>query len=217
MRPRVQVPPARLVTNIDMKKFVTILILFLAIFGLGIFLGWKINKKSQPAAITSQTILEALRERGFLVTQTNIINQSVKIDSGEQTFWQKLLWGQVVRAQAVVEVNVGVDLKKMTANDVRVAANKITIYMPQAEIFNSRVAGDVNVENKQGILKRLLEKDDGYNKAIAELTKQAELASATTAALEAANKKAQEEILRLVGYLARDKKAEVIVRGAHAD
>lgn len=196
-----------------MKKFILSAILVIVLFGAGVTIGWLITRPNKLISeISSQTILSALRERGFLVTETSVSNVSVTIQTEETSIWRKLLWGQEVEASGVVEVNLGVDLSKTRAEDVVITANKITVQIPAAEIFNSRLVGDVNVENKQGILKRLLENDDGYNQAMAELIKQAEGAVTSTEMINAANNKARDEIRRLVGYMAPGKAIEVTIK-----
>ncbi len=196
-----------------MKKFIGAAILVAVLIGVGILMGWLIAKpKATDKEVTSQTILSALRERGFLVTETSVSNVSATIKTDESSIWKKLLWGQEVSASGVVEVNLGVDLEKTRADDVQISSNKIIVHIPAAEIFNSRLVGDVNVENKQGILKRLLENDDGYNLAMAELIIQAEGAVSSTQMLNAANDKAKEEIKRLVMYMAPDKQVEILIK-----
>ena len=116
------------------------------------------------------------------------------------------------RGLGVIEVNLGVDLAEIKAEDISVNNEKVVIAIPSAEIFNSRLVGDINVENKQGILKRLLENDDGYNQAMAELIRQAEGVASSTPMMTAANRKAKEEIGRLVGYMAPGKEIEVVIK-----
>lgn len=196
-----------------MKKFILAAFLVVVLLGGGITIGWMLNREAKvDRQISSQTILNALRERGFLVTETSVSTVAATIKTGETSVWKKLLWGQEVRASAVVEVNMGVDLAKTKAEDIEVKSNKVVVNIPQAEIFNSRLVGDVNVENTQGILKRLLQNDDGYNQAMAELIKQAETAASSSQIMEAANNKAKEEIQRLVGYMAPEKTIEIIIK-----
>lgn len=196
-----------------MKKFILAAILCIVIFSGGLLIGWLNNPKAKAERqVSSQTILNALRERGFLVTETSVSNVAATIKSGETSLWKKLLWGQEVKASGVVEVNLGVDLAKTKAEDVQIQLNKVVVSIPAAEIFNSRLVGDVNVENSQGILKRVLENDDGYNLAMAELIKQAETAATSTEMMQAANNKAKDEIQRLVGYMAPEKTIEIIIK-----
>ena len=181
------------------------------VFVSGLLIGWRVNKNAVDKKISSQTILESLRERGFLVTQTNTVNQSVKIAVKQETFWDRLLWGQVITAYGVVEVNSGVDLAKLKEENINVSGDKVVVEIPQVEIFNSRMVGDISLENKQGILKRVFESDSGYNQAMTELVKKAEESIASVEQKEAANAKAAQEITRLMGYIVKDKTVEVVI------
>lgn len=183
------------------------------ILAFGAMIGWLLAKDAKPdRTVSGQTILSALRERGFLVTETSVSTVATTIIDNDSSIWKKLFWGQEIRASAVMEVNLGVDLEEMKAEDIQMSGGKITVTIPGAKIFNSRLVGDINVENKQGILKRILENDDGYNQAMAELIKQAESAATSTLMMEAANDKAKEEIKRLVGYMAPDKEVTVTIK-----
>jgi len=200
-----------------MKKlgwsFFIIIIIFLA----GLTLGWYVTRDVSTKSVSSQVILTALHDRGFLVTQTYIFNEPIEIRDQDESFWSKILWGQVIKAHGVVEVNLGVDLSKISQADVEVGSNRITIYVPRAEIFNSRLVGEVSVENSQGILKSLFENDDGYNQAMAELTRQAENAALSDEMIQVANQKSEDEISRLVGYITEDKEVEIKIRGSAID
>ena len=176
---------------------------------LGIGLGWWLNSDRSTTKISSELILTALHDRGFLVTQTYIFNEPLTIESTENEFWKDFLWGQEVEAHGVIEVNMGVDLAEIGENDIEIRDGKIYVTIPPAQLFNTRLIGQINVENKQGILKRLFDNDDGYNQALSELTKQAEEAAKNPDLLERANERAVEEIERLLGYVVGDK--EIVV------
>lgn len=179
----------------------------------GLVLGWWVtNGAGTTKKVSSQLILTALHDRGFLVTQTYMFNEPVTIEDDDQSFWESLLWGQVVKAYGVIEVNMGIDLASIGADDVEVTGNKVIVTVEGAELFNSRLVGSVNVENKQGILKRLFDNDDGYNQALAELTGQAEDAANDPDLIDRANERAVEEISRLLGYVVTDREVEVIVK-----
>jgi len=196
-----------------MRKFLWAIVLVLAILAIGIGIGWWVTRSNpNETKVTSQAILLALRDRGFLVTQTSVVNQTVKIANKQDTFWNRLLWGQVISATGVVEVNTGVDLSKLTDADVQVGAGKVTVYIPSTTVFDARVVGDINLDNSQGILKRLFENSDGYNEATAELVKEAESAAQSPDQLKVSSQKSVDEITRLVGYIAKDKLVEVRVR-----
>jgi hypothetical protein len=195
-----------------MKKIFTYASVVVVILALGIIAGWWGTKRIAEPRVTSQVILSALRDRGFLVTQSFVFNENIKIANDSDSFWHDLLWGQAIRAYGIAEVNLGVDLAKLGEEDVRVEKEKVTVTIPAVEIFNSRIVGDINLENKQGILKRIFENDDGYNQAVTEMIKQAETNATTPEMLANANQKAQEEIKRLVEFIAKDKVVEVLVQ-----
>jgi hypothetical protein len=195
-----------------MKKVLNYLLIGVLVFALGLTVGWFFRRSTAENTVSSTNILTALRDRGFLVTQTSVFNESVTISKGNDSFWSKILWGQTVKAYGVVEVNVGVDLAKMQDADVVVSGDSIKVTVPKAKIFNSRLVGDVSLDNSQGILKRIFEKDDGYNQSMVELVKQAEKTATGDEIMGVANENARKEIERLVGYMAKDKKVEVILK-----
>lgn len=196
-----------------MKKIFTYVGVAIVIFAVGIIAGWWGTKKNMATPqVTSQVILSALRDRGFLVTQSYVFNEVIEISTDQENFWRKIFWGQAIKAYGVVEVNLGVNLAKLGEEDVKVETDKVTVTIPSVEIFNSRVVGEINLENKQGILKRIFENDDGYNQAAEEMIRQAEQNATTAEMLANANQKAQEEIERLVGYIAKDKTVEVVLK-----
>jgi len=195
------------------KKFLFGLAVALVILGAGITIGWLVGRDNDGARqVSGQTIISALQERGFLVTETAVSMVSATIRTDNSSIWKKLLWGQEIQASGVVEVNVGVDLAQTESDDIQVSGKQIIVAISPAKIFNSRLVGDIAIENKQGILKRILENDDGYNQAMAELIKQAETAATSTQAIEAANSRAIEEIKRLVQYMAPGKEVIVTVK-----
>lgn len=180
---------------------------------IGVVIGWWVTHDSGAAKkVSSQLILTALHDRGFLVTQTYVFDEPLTIDASEQNFWKNFLWGQVIKAHGVVEVNLGIDLSKVGEGDVTVAADKVAVRVPKAQLFNSRLVGQIEVENSQGILKRLFDNDDGYNQALSEITAQAESAALTDEMLARANESATQEIGRLLGYVVTDRAVEVVIK-----
>ncbi|OGF20662.1 hypothetical protein A2316_03930 [Candidatus Falkowbacteria bacterium RIFOXYB2_FULL_38_15] len=157
-----------------MKKLKHALVCGLIFFAIGFIASLLIFNGKAEEKVSSQTILTALRDRGFLVTETYVLNESVKIENDSEDFWRKLLWGQAIKAYGVVEVNLGVDLARMEEKDIEINKNKIIVAIPNVRIFNSRLVGDVSLENKQGILKRIFENDNGYNQALESLVNEAE-------------------------------------------
>lgn len=196
-----------------MKKLGWYLIGVILALLVGLILGWWVTHDSGATKkVSSQLILTALHDRGFLVTQTYMFNEPVTIEDSDQGFWENLLWGQVVKAHGIVEVNMGIDLANISDDDVQVTEDKVTVAVEGAELFNSRLVGAINVENKQGILKRLFDNDDGYNQALAELTARAEDAANDLDLVERANERAIEEVARLLGYVVTDRGVEVVIK-----
>jgi len=195
-----------------MKKYGIYILSFFLMILIGMGIGWWIaSDGGDNKNVSSQLILTALHDRGFLVTQTFMFNEPVTIEDSEQGFWENLLWGQVVKAHGIIEVNMGVDLGQINQDDVEVTADKVTVSINGAELFNSRLVGPIEVENKQGILKRLFDNDDGYNQALAELTKQAEEAAKDPELIARSNERAVEEIERLISYVVTAREVEVVV------
>ena len=77
-----------------------------------------------------------------------------------------------------MQTDLGVDFSKLSEDDITVDENKkeITINLPNAEIYNISLDGDIEVKTKSGILKLLFDSDDNedYNLALDELSTQTE-------------------------------------------
>lgn len=182
------------------------------VFGGGLFLGYKLFTPSvQKTEITAQTILTALKDRGFLVTQTFVFDEPVTITKSSGSAFRDFFFGQTITARGVMEVNMGIDLAKVSADNVKIDGDIITVSTPGLSVFNVRLIGPVDVKNDQGILKRILENDDGYNEALSELSKQAEVAAKNPELLKRAQDSGTQEITRLLGFVAQGKKILVNV------
>ncbi len=196
------------------RDFYIVLVLLMALLaGLGFYAGWKV---SQPAEFTrtvdAQVILTALRDRGFLVTQTYIFDQPVTIQKTSGSALKDFFFGQTITARGAMEVNMGIDLANVTAEDVVIADNVITIEIPGATLFNVRLVGPIEVQNQQGILKRLLQSEDGYNEALSELSKIAEETATQEEFVARATDRAKEEVKQMLGYVAQDKTVMVLIK-----
>ncbi len=162
---------------------------------------WFQPQTSIRTVITSQTILTALRDQGFLVTQTYLFDQPVTIRKTTGSLLKDFFVGQTIEARGTMEANLGLDLSKLTEADVTTSGKEITVRVPPPVLFNTRLVGPIEVRNTQGLLKRLLEPDDGYNIALVELTKAAETAAKQPDIRQRASDKAVTEIDRLVRLL----------------
>ncbi|MCX6745005.1 MAG: DUF4230 domain-containing protein [Candidatus Parcubacteria bacterium] len=185
-----------------MKYYLT-LALFIIIFIAGIFFGFLIFKPQiVKEQINSQTILQTLKNEGFLITQTYILDQKVTIDKNTGVMWRDFFWGQEIEASAVMKVSSGVDLTKLNAEDVQLADKQITIKLPAIEIQSTELMGDIELKNTQGILKKVFNNDDGYNLALNKLKEQAQVTASQEKLVADAKINTQKEIERLIGLAA---------------
>ncbi len=195
----------------NIKKILISLLIFSAFFFGGMWFGYHKIINQNKNTVSGMVIVQALQDRGFLITQSSIANQTIEISKNQEGFWNKLFWQQIIKAEAITEVNLGVDLKKMSEQDITVSNNKIIVKITPVEIFDDRILGDINLQNKQGVLKKLFENEDGYNEAQTEILSRAAAAASSEENLLSANQKAAEEVKRIIGYMVKDKNTEIIV------
>jgi hypothetical protein len=189
--------------------------LVIVLFGGGLALGYRLFSPSvQQTTVTADVILTALRDRGFLVTQTYVFDEPVTITKSSGSALQDFFFGQTITARGAMEANIGIDLAQVTQGDVTISDDTITVMLPAATLFNVRPVGPIDVKNERGILKRLLENDSGYNEALAELSKQAEAAATKPELLARASDNAIQEVRQLLGYVAQGKTITVKVKNA---
>ena len=189
-------------------------ILAILIAGISGYAGWKIGKPAEEytRTVDAQVILTALRDRGFLVTQTYVFDQPVTIEKSSGSAFKDFFFGQTITARGAMEVNMGINLADVTSDDVTIDGENITITIPQASLFNVRLLGPIEVENKQGILKRVLQNEDGYNEALSELSKIAEATATKEEFISRATDRAREEVQQLVSYVAQGKNIQIQVK-----
>lgn len=173
--------------------------------GIGLLVGRFIWQPKPPITMTeqvnAQTILMALKDQGFLVTQSILSTQDVTIERSTGNALKDFFVGQTIRARGTMETNLGIDLSKLSDEDVLIEDQRITVRIPDTRLFNTRLVGDIEVENSQGIAKRIFQPDDGYNTALAELTTAAEAIAQDDSVLANARERSKEEIRRLVRIL----------------
>ena len=186
-------------------SIILIIIIFLVGLGLGYFLFRPAPEINQ---ITSQVILQSLQSRGFLVTETVLADQKVVIENKTGSIWKDIILGQTITATAIMKISLGVDLKKLTQADIELKGNKAIIDLPEIELQSVELASDINLDNNQGIIKRIFDNDDGYNQALEELRTQAEQAAMSQEVQELAQQNAQTEISRLLKFLAPEMEVE---------
>jgi hypothetical protein len=142
------------------------------------FLAGSIYQQNNPTTtVTTQTILNKVNDNAFLLTKTVYLDQTSKIVVDKGSDWENLWWGQTINAQSLMKINVGIDFKKLQSSDVNVdtGAKVITLKLPQAEVLDATLAGDIKVQSTSGILKYLLANDTNsdYNLALKQLSEDA--------------------------------------------
>lgn len=181
------------------------------LFGMGVIVGVRLC--SQREHVSSQLILTALHDRGFLVTQTFMFDTPVTITRSTGSAFKDFFVGQTIEARGTMEVNLGIDLAGVTNEDVTVDPDgTVVIRVPPATLFNTRLVGPIELKNRQGVLKRLFDADNGYNEALVTLSKTAEASAARPELLERANERAREDIIRLLGTVVRSDKIRVVIK-----
>ncbi len=148
------------------------LISLIIVLLLGIGVGFALFSDKQTKEISSTVILNSLNQEGFLVTQSNVYTQDVVIEKSTGSAVKDFFLGQTIQASTVLKVNIGVDLKNITQENITMEGNKVTIQLPSPNISSIEIIDDVKLENEQGIVKKIFDNEDGYNEAIALLKKE---------------------------------------------
>jgi hypothetical protein len=186
-----------------MKKYLY-LIAIAVLIGVGVYAGFLIFSPKSPArtSIDSESIVSMLKREGFLVTETYIVNEQVKITSGTGNVFRDFFLGQDIVAFGTMKVSSGVDLQKLTLNDINVESTRVIVDLPPVEVKSVELLGDLTVQNRQGILKRIFDNNDGYNTAYQALKSQAlDTANTSTIKVEAENS-TKAEVERLIKFAA---------------
>jgi len=195
-------------------KWIAGIVLTLFVAGGAGYVGYHIGKPAQiqKPQINAQIILTALKDRGFLVTQTYMFDEPITITKSTGNVFKDFFFGQTITARGVMEVDLGIDLAKVTTKNITINGDTITVTIPDVTLFDDRLIGPINLKNNQGILKRILQNDNGYNEALSALSKQAEAAATQPELISRAHDNASQEITRLLGYVASGK--TIVVRTA---
>ncbi len=193
------------------SKFITVG--FLCMLAVGGFVGYRLAKPAAKSeAITSQSVVQALKHEGFLVTETYIITQQVKIDRSTGSSFKDFFFGQNITAIGTMKVSMGVDLNKLSPEDISIDSRTVLVRVPDLEQHGVELMGDITIQNTQGILKKVFDNDDGYNAAYTKL-KEAALVAATSESVQTeAKENTAKEVERLVKLVAGDRQIEVRYR-----
>ena len=188
-----------------MKKYI-LTIAFVLFFVIGMVLSYTIFKPAPKQMVTSQSILTALTSEGFLVSQNYVFQQTVTIEKSTGSALKDVFFGQTIEATALMKVSAGVALSKLQEQDIRVTGTEIHIALPPVETQSIEILGNITLDNSQGIVKRLVDNDDGYNVALSELKQQAKSAAETPELQQEALVQAQKQIQTFLQFVDPEKK-----------
>ncbi|MCX6780002.1 MAG: DUF4230 domain-containing protein [Candidatus Magasanikbacteria bacterium] len=186
---------------------------FLFVLALGLFVGYRIGKPNLPGEqVSSQSIVQALKHEGFLVTETYIITQQITIDRSTGSAFKDFFWGQDITAFGTMKTSMGVDLNKLTPEDITLTSNRISLTVPSLEDHGVELIGDITLKNNQGIFKKVFNNDDGYNAAYAKLKESAILTAKSDLIQNEARENTKKEIERLIQLIAGNRQVEIIYK-----
>jgi hypothetical protein len=183
-----------------MKKYLLPIAALILFFG-GLFVGYKIFRPAAKEEVTSNVILTALQSEGFLVSQNYIFNQTITIDRSTGSSFKDFFLGQTIDADANMKVSSGVDLSKLSPKDIVISEKQIQITLPPVQTQSTELLGNIVLKNKQGIIKKIVNNDDGYNAALTELKKEAMKAAEVPELREEAKINAQREIKKFLQFV----------------
>jgi hypothetical protein len=185
----------------------------LLVLAVGLFIGYRIGKPNTPGEqVSSQSIVQALKHEGFLVTETYIITQQITIDRSTGSPFKDFFWGQDIVAIGTMKASLGVDLNKLSPEDIKVDDHTVSVSVPILEDHGVELIGDITLQNKQGIFKKVFNNDDGYNAAYAKLKEAALVAAQSEPVQTEAKENTKKEIERLVRLIAGERQVEVNYR-----
>lgn len=184
-----------------MKRGGSLAILLITLL-IGLLIGWRLFGAGDPAPqITREALLMSLKSEGFLVSQTAILDQTVTIDRSTGSVFKDFFWGQDISASARMKVSSGIDLTKLSEEDIEISESEVRINLPDVETHSVELVSEIALENNQGILKKIFDNDDGYNVAFQELAAAARRAVEAEDLRQDARMSAQKEIERLIRFV----------------
>lgn len=183
------------------------------LFGSGFYISYRIfhvaNRQSSQE-ITSDTIVSALQHRGFLVVQSYIAQVQVHIDKSTGNSIKDLFWKQDISASANTKVSTGIDLSKITKDNVVVKKDVIEIFIPDVQQYSVEIFGDITLTNKQGILKKIFDNDSGYNEAVELLKEKASQTAQENELKTDAREEAINQIRTIVELIDQESKTIIV-------
>jgi hypothetical protein len=164
----------KVIITLIFAAFSLILLILMGVFLINRFSG----NNSQTNEINSQIIIDKITDQYFIVTKTIFIDEETEIIVDEGSGWSNFWWGSTINAEGLIRVDLGVDMNKLTKEDISLdhQNKKITIILPETEILDSSLEGEIEVNSSKGVFRRFFGSDqnEDYNQALSALTEEAE-------------------------------------------
>ncbi len=158
-------------------------------------------EEQPPRTTTGPVVVEGIRDLNRLATVRWTESVPVTRESAG-TGMERFLTGERVLLIAVGEVEAGVDLEKMGADDVRVEGKKVTIRLPEPEVFSTSLDEiETRVYDRDFSLLNLRPDDELVEQARADAVTRVEQAARENGILDAAETNAEESIRAFVTSL----------------
>ncbi|MBU0661102.1 DUF4230 domain-containing protein [Patescibacteria group bacterium] len=195
-------------------KRIIVPILAALLFAAGLYGGYVLFSKDtvEETTVSRDVLLTALRDEGFLVSQVAMFDEKVTIEQSTGSAWKDFFWGQDIIARATLQVSSGVDLSTLTAEDVVMSDEAVEVLLPPVTIHAVELMGEVEVENNQGILKKLFDDNDGYNPALGQLQESARETAKKDQFRLIAEQSAIDTVERLLRFIEEDKVIDVKIK-----
>ena len=161
-------------TKIILFFILVVLLLFIAVFFYGRYLGKQAAQSDLKSFdVSSQIILDKITNQYFLVTKTVFADSKAEIETSKNNNWTDLFVGKKITVRGLIRVDVGVDMKNLRLENIVVDTRQktVTINLPHAEILDSSLYGELDVDEDKAILEKLKgifedTKNEDYNLAL---------------------------------------------------
>lgn len=157
-------------------KSILILIIITTLIMVGVFFyGRQQGKQSvlPEERISTQLILDRVTNQYFLVTKTVFVDSEAEIETPKHNDWKDIFVGNKITIKGVVRVDVGVDMKNLSLEDIVINEGQktVSINIPSADILNTSLYGDIDFDEDKAILDKIKSifvnnQNEDYNQAI---------------------------------------------------
>lgn len=200
-------------TNIAV--IIGLVVLLILTVGSFVFGRMSINCPNQEKVVNSTIILEKITEQYFVVTKSFFMNEEIVVRAEQNSDWENFLWGKEISGSATVRIDYGVDLSGLSEESIVVDnfAKTVKISIPEPEILDSSIYGDIEYQTERGIFKSiedLIKNDENadYNSITSELIVQATNAVESDINIASESSQDTKELLGLIvaqfGYVLID-------------